>query len=65
MRKMYSVQEASEMLGVSTRTVRRWIDVGAATKGTDGLYPVYNLGYRTIRIPQQAVDRLLKRKVLP
>lgn len=48
--RLYSVTEISEALGVSTKTVRRWIDAGELA--------VHHLG-RAVRISGEDLDDFL------
>ena len=54
--KHYPLCEVAERLGVSKRTVRSQIGIGAETKGEAGLYPVIKIG-RALLVSESAVIR--------
>jgi excisionase family DNA binding protein len=43
-------RQAGEALGVHARTIRNWQEAG--------LLPTIRLGYRNVRVPREAVDRI-------
>ena len=52
--KHYPLCEVAERLGVSKRTVKRQIVIGAETEGAAGLYPVIRIG-RALLVSESAV----------
>lgn len=52
-RHYVSISEAAERVGVSTKTVRRWIATGALTG--------YRIGPRVVRIDAAELDAALRR----
>lgn len=51
--RYYSLDDAAETLGVTTRSVRRWI--------ADGILPAYRIGERVVRIKESDLDGALRR----
>nr|WP_167476167.1 helix-turn-helix domain-containing protein [Nocardia arthritidis] len=51
-RRLVSVTHAAETIGVSTRTLRRWID--------DDKVPAYRVGERSIRVDLDEVLALVR-----
>lgn len=47
-----SIAQAAELLGVTTKSVRRWI--------ADGVLPARRIGTRTIRIAASDIDAALR-----
>ena len=60
----YDRNQVAEMLAVSLPTVDRLIAAGRRTEGLDGLFPVYRLSHRCVRIPQRALNLFLERHQL-
>lgn len=52
-RRLMTIADAAERLGVSTKTIRKRIATGEL--------PAYRIGPRAIRVDQDDVDRLLRR----
>lgn len=62
--ELYSPRQVAEQLKLSRGSVRDLVRKGIQTKGIDGFWPVYRIGYRTIRIPATAVTAWLERHQL-
>lgn len=50
--RYYSIECAAETLGVTTRSIRRWI--------ADGTIPAYRIGAKVVRIPEDALAGALR-----
>src|SRR5690625_4146625 len=46
--KYYSIADAAEILGVTTKSVQRWI--------ADGTIPAYRLGSKVVRISEESLN---------
>lgn len=54
MSEYLSINEAAELLGVTTKSIRRWI--------ADGTLPAYRVGSKMVRIRARDIeDKVLKR----
>ena len=51
-RRLESIQDAADYVGVSTKTIRRWISAGRVTG--------YRAGPRLIRVDLNEVDAMLR-----
>lgn len=51
-RKYYSIADAAEILGVTTKSVRRWI--------ADGTIPASRLGSKVVRISEESLNAALR-----
>lgn len=55
----YTVAQIAERVGISQRQVWREVELGKATKGKQGLYPIRKMSHKNVRIPESAVNRWL------
>ena len=60
--QQYSVSEVAKLLGIGPATVWRYVQDGKRTDGLDGIWPVYKLSHKVVRIPAGAVHRFLARR---
>tara|TARA_E500000331_G_scaffold31590_1_gene26498 strand:+ start:1737 stop:1934 length:198 start_codon:yes stop_codon:yes gene_type:complete len=58
--KHYSVKEVAKQLSVSTRTVRRLLELGTKTQGSQGIRKFVKLHTGIIRIPASSVTHYLE-----
>jgi len=61
--QLMTPDQVALLLQLTRRTVDRLIAQGERTKGKQGLYPVYRLSSRAVRIPQAAVHSYLQEKL--
>lgn len=55
-----TVPALAARLGVSAKTVSRWIAAGRRTRGADGIWPAFRPGGRVVLVPASAVRRFLE-----
>lgn len=60
----YSAEDAAELLHVTKRTIWSYVDIGEASRGKDGIYPVVKLSHKVIRIPASSINRFLKSRTI-
>lgn len=58
--QQYSYAEAAKLLGVSYSTVRALVNEGLRTGGKAGIFPIYKLSHKLVRIPASAINRYLE-----
>lgn len=56
----YAAGEVAELLGVTERTVRNYVEAYETTGGREGLGPTVKLSHKVVRIPASAVNRFLE-----
>ena len=52
--------EIAKRLGVGERVVWQWVARGRETLGREGIWPVFKLGHRIVRVPESAVARFVE-----
>lgn len=57
----YQLHELADRLHISQSTVRRYVDLGARTKGSQGIYPTLKVSRRVILVPASSVQRFLSK----
>ena len=60
----YSAPEVAQLLGVSERTIKRYVDLGTRSGGKEGIFPVVKLSHKAVRIPARAVNRFLRARTI-
>lgn len=56
----YTAEQTSGLLGgVTVRTVWNYVDLGARTKGKEGIYPVVKLSHKVVLLPASSINRFL------
>lgn len=62
--RMLTVEEVCHRLSCGVKSVRRLRRLGDQTKGEEGIYPTVLLRDRAVRIPEAAVIKFLRRRVV-
>lgn len=60
----YSAETLAALLEVTPRTIWNYVELGEATQGREGIYPVVKLSHKVVRIPASSAARLLKARTV-
>lgn len=60
----YDASQIATALGITERTVWKYVELYASSGGKDGIGPVVKLSHKVVRVPASVINRFLKSRTI-